>query len=262
MTGDIIAGSSDSSSIKWAYREGDDSNPVPWGAHKAPLNLDLNGVLISFTKSKEGYLYKREGLDGPFDCFVIGGRDKLSIAPVVPLKKYKGLSSYLFIELSKKISLQPRSSGKIFTDFPVEVAVFNGRARAASALDYLSYVSYKHSLYGRIKDGLICRYWLSPIYETMPELNPLERGALSLQLENGTANWAEISSVLLHESAINIYYSPALVAIQASMRVTGDLTAETDGISAPLSEEMVSSPDNIGGRFLLAQGKTLMEEGY
>ncbi len=249
--------------LSWHYQPGQSFSALPWGPHRLPVKLALDDLSLSLEKSGTGYLYRREDQSGSVEKLVQSGKGEIYLCPVEPFHYPAGISQHLLLELAHPVLLEPRKSAKLFLTAPLDIAVNYTRKRGEDAvLDRFSFLKPKLSLYGPVKSGLICRYWLSTIHENIPHLNPLAEAVLQLKINNGGNRWAEVSQVVFSAQAMKIYYNPQLVAMQATMKINNDLTAETTFIDEPLKAGMRKAPEQFSARLLSLPGRMVMEEGY
>jgi uncharacterized protein len=249
--------------LSWHYQPGPSFSAVPWGPHRLPVRLALDDLSLSLEKRGAGYLYRREGPSGSVEKIVQSGKGEIYLSPVEPFHCPAGISQHLLLDLEHPVLLEPRKSAKLFLTAPLEIAVNYTYKRSDEAvLDLFSLLKPKLSLYGTVKNGLVCRYWQSSIHESIPHLNPLAEAVLQLAINNSTNRWAEVSQVVLSAQAMKIYYNQQLVAMQASMKINNELTAETTFVDEPLKAGMRKAPEQFSSRLLSLPGRLVMEEGY
>lgn len=249
--------------ISWQYQGGSSISDFPWGPHKLPVRLVLDDASIALVKNGDGYLYRRENQSGSVEKALLAGKGGLYLCPVEPFHNPPGVSEHLLIKFDHPVILEPRSSSKIYLTFPLEIAaVFEHRQSGEAVLDMFSFLQSKLSLYGSVKSGLVCRYWQSRIDYAVPRLNPLAEGILQLEINNSGNRWAEINQAVFSAQAMKIYYNAQLVAMQASMKISSELTAETAFIDEPLKRGMRKAPEQFSARLLSLPGRLVMEEGY
>ncbi len=249
--------------LSWQFQPGSSFSGFPWGPHKLPLRLALDDASIALEKSGDGYLYRRENKSGTVEKAVLAGKGGFYLCPVEPFHNPPGVSEHLLIKFDHPVLLEPRSSSKIYLTFPLEIAaVFEHRQFGEAVLDLFSFVQPKLSLYGSVKSGLVCRYWQSRIEHAVPRLNPLAEGILQLEINNSGNRWAEINQAVFSALAMKIYYNAQLVAMQATMKISSELTAETAFNDKPLERGMRKAPEQFSARLLSLPGRMVMEEGY
>jgi len=263
MTENKDSGLTNLETLSWHYQPGSPFSALPWGPHKLPVKLALDDLSLSLEKSGTGYRYRREDQYGSVEKLVQSGKGEIYLCPVEPFHYPAGISQHLLLELEHPVLLEPRKSAKLFLTAPLEIAVNYTHKRSEEAvLDRFSFLKPKIALYGSVKNGLVCRYWQSSIHENIPHLNPLAEAVLQLTINNGSNRWAEVSQVVLSAQAMKIYYNQKLVAMQATMKINNDLTAETTFIDEPLKAGMRKAPEQFSARLLSLPGRMVMEEGY
>ena len=249
--------------VSWVYREEGENEPAPWGPHSVPVSLNADGVEISIEKGESGYLYKREGAGETVEKIILSGEGSLFLIPVEPMQKPATVASHLLIEFRQPLVLEPRTARKIFATFPLEIAVSFGYQQSVEGhLDLFTLSRVKYTLYGLIKDGMICRYWQSDVYGAIPAVSSLCQGIMEIAIENTTAGWVEVGKVVLSAHGMKIFYGPNYAAAKATMKIVSDKIAETSFINTPLESGLKASSQLFVSKLLNQQGKTVMEEGY
>jgi uncharacterized protein len=249
--------------IDWQYEPGPAFSGFPWGPHKLPVRFEFDGFSGSLDQSGEGFLYRREYLHVKLEKTILAGKSSIYFCPAEPFHYPEEVSQHLLINIDQPVLLEPRATTKIFLTFPIEIALVLARKRSSeTVLDLISLLQPKLTLYGNIKDGLVCRYWKSNVHETIPRVNPIREGVMQLTISNSGNRWAEIKQALFSARAMKIYYNPHLVALQAVMKLSNELSAETAFIDEPLKTGMKKAPEQFSARRLSLPGRLLMEEGY
>jgi uncharacterized protein len=249
--------------VSWVYREGEENEPAPWGPHSVPASLSIDGAEISIDKGASGYYYHREGAGEKVDKIILSGEGSLFLIPVEPMQKPVMVASHLMIDFMQPLVLEPRTARKVFATFPLEIAVSFGYQKSVEGhLDLFTLSRVKYTLYGLIKDGIICRYWQSDIYGALPAVNPLCQGVMEIAIENTTAGWVEVGKTVLSAHGMKIFYGQNYAAAKATMKIVSDKIAETSFINTPLESGLKASSQLFVSKLLNQQGKTVMEEGY
>lgn len=249
--------------VSWVYREEGKNEPAPWGPHAVPALLSIEGVDISIESGKSGYHYHREGAGEKVDKIIISGEGSLFLIPVEPMQKPVTVASHLLLEFKQPLVMEPRTVRKVFATFPIEIAVSFGYQKSVEGnLDLFTLSRVKYTLYGLIKNGMICRYWQSDIYGAMPKVNPLCQGVMEITIENNTAGWVEVGMIVLSAHGMKIFYGQSYAAAKATMKIVSDKIAETGFISTPLDSDLEVSSELFSSKLLIQQRKTVMEEGY
>jgi uncharacterized protein len=264
MTKNQEKGFDNEETISWQYQPEPLFSALPWGPHRLPIKLAFDDSLsISLEKSGTGYLYRREDQSGSVEKLVQAGKGEIYLCPVEPFHHPARISQYLLLEFDQPILLEPRKSVNFYLTAPLEIAVVFTRKRIdETVLDVFSFLKPKLSLYGTVKNGLVCRYWQSSIHESIPHLNPLAEGILQLTIKNSGSRWADVRQAVFSAQAMKIFYNAQLVAMQATMKINNELTAETTFIDEPLKAGMRKAPEQFSARLLSLPGRMVMEEGY
>lgn len=249
--------------ITWSYQENKKTEDIPWGPHKLPVALDLAGVSIVIEKVGNGHLYKRVGAGGSAEKTVLADKGSLLLSPVEPLHKPTEISTHILIEFEKTVVIEPRTNREIMVTFPLELACILDRRRVGEhVLDIFTFSCPKFTLYGKVKDGMVCKYWKSAIYSSVPMVNPLEMGIMKIVIQNSTGRWAEINRAVFSAYGMKIYFNPKLVSLNATMKINSEITADTNFNDQPLQPGMHKAMERFSSRLLSLPGRTVMEEGY
>lgn len=244
------------------YRE-EESDDAPWGPHKTPINIEIPGIKISLEQREAGFLYCRQTAGEKIEKLVLTKKGQLFLSPVEPMNKPARVSNHMLIDFSWPVIVEPHSTKSIFVSFPIEIAIAVGRRDSGeNIIDIFTTCKSKHTLYGTIKDGLICKYWQSDIYESFPDFNPMELGVMQIEIQNPTANWSEVGKAVFSAQGMKIYFGPRQVTLNAVMKIISESNAETSFIDSPLKAGLNPAYEQFISRLLTQQGKTLMEEGY
>ncbi|MDW7728933.1 MAG: DUF432 domain-containing protein [Bacillota bacterium] len=248
--------------IVWQFRE-KESDDAPWGPHKTPVNIEIPGIKISLEQRATGFLYRRQSAEGTIEKLVLTKKGQVFMSPVEPMHKPVKVSSHILIDFKWPVIVEPQSTKSIFVSFPLEIAIAVGRRESEeNIIDIFTTCKSKHTLYGTVKDGLICKYWQSDVYESFPDFDPMELGVMQIEIQNPTANWAEVRKAVFSAQGMKIYFGPQQVTLNALMKIISESDAETSFIDSPLKAGLKPAFEQFSTRLLTQQGKTLMEEGY
>jgi uncharacterized protein len=249
--------------ITWSYREGHKTKDIPWGPHKLPVALDLADVSIVTEKNAHGFLYRRDGAGEKVEKSVLADKGNLYFYPIEPLHKPANVSVHLLIEFDQPVVIEPRAGKVIKVTFPLELACMVDRRRVGEhVLDIFTLCPPKFTLYGNVKDGLVCKYWKSAVYNDDPAANPLEQGIMKVEIKNSLGRWAEVRRAVFSAYGMKLYYGPKMVSLNATMKINSELTAETSFNDQPLQPGMRKALEQFSSRLLSLPGRMVMEEGY
>ncbi|OPL10996.1 MAG: hypothetical protein AVO34_02540 [Firmicutes bacterium ML8_F2] len=249
--------------LVWSNQDDSQNEGVPWGPFRPPFYLTLEEVKISMEEKGNNYIYRREGGGEKADKIIVAEPGILRLCPVEPLPKPPGLSAHLLIDFARPVVMEPRAEKSIYVLFPLSIAaIIENRSKEDNLLDLFSLNKSKYTLYGNVREGLICRYWKSEIYESIPPFNPFKLGILQIEIKNSTAKWAEVNEAVFSAYGMKIYFSPNLVTLNAVMKIAGDQTAETTFIDKPIRSGMLEAWRQFSPKPLNQQGRTIMGEGY
>ncbi len=248
---------------RWVYEPAENAKLFPWGPHSCPAEINLDGIVLMMEEREKGFLYSRKGAGEAIEKLVLSKKGKLYLSPVEPVNKPLALSSHLLIDFAAPILVEPNSTRSVFLSFPVEIAVSVGRRGSGeNVIDIFTTSKMKHTLYGTVKDGVICKYWASELFSVLPRLNPLETGVLQLEIQNPNSGWVEVNKTVLSAYGMKIYYNGNMITLNAVMKIINDNDAETSFIDSPLQPGLVPAAERYSTRLLTQQGKMLMEDGY
>lgn len=196
-----------------------------YGTYDLSFRYQKDGLDLSIEPEDGKYLYRRtlNGQTKTRTLFSSGGR--LIISPVEPLNLPKEICRALLVEFDP-FSIEPGAEQTVYLSFPIEIGVFVAGRGNIEVLDIFSWNNPKYTLYGPAEKGVIARWWPSAIYSSLPTLDPLKEGVLSLEIVNTTREWVDISKVVLDGYGMKIFYDDS-VSTQAWMRVLSTMVAET-----------------------------------
>ncbi|PXF61795.1 MAG: hypothetical protein C4B59_02815 [Candidatus Methanogaster sp.] len=235
-----------------------------FGLHDVPLRMDQEGISLSVKRMTGGVLYKRECMDEEVEKSLLSSNNKILINPVEPVNKPKELTPHFLIEFERSIFIEPSAKKAVFVKFPVEIGVFVHGKKNFQILDVLTLNKQKFTLYGSLTSGVICKYWKSEVYSTIPDTNPVYEGVIELNITNTTARWVELTKAVFSAYGMKIYYSDDMVAMRANMRIVSKKVAEIDFVNSPLGKGMKRSLELYTSRLRkipVIATKFLMDEG-
>ncbi|MCJ7583005.1 MAG: DUF432 domain-containing protein [Candidatus Aminicenantes bacterium] len=212
-----------------------------FGTHNLPLSLQNEAFSLLIEREGNLYTYKREAGKETKEKVILSDQKKILLNPIEPLNVPKELTPYLYIEFKRTLTMEPKSTRKIFLTFPLEIGVFLYKKKEFEILDIFTLTQPKFTLYGDPSSGVICKYWKSDIFSSLPSLNYYHEGAMELSLMNTSDEWEEVSKAVFNANGMKIYYHNKLVAMKAEMNVENQSTAETNFLDSPLEKEMIKS---------------------
>jgi hypothetical protein len=236
--------------------------PGIFGFHNVPLSIVREGISLSIERKGGDLYYKRNCIDEEVEHVFLSSKGKVLINPIEPLNKPKDLTPYLLIEFEKSIFIEPMAKRDIFLKFPVEIGVFVHGKKDYQIIDILTLMKQKYTLYGSVISGIICRYFKSDVYFTIPEVNPVYEGVIELSMINTTMKWAEVTKAVFNAYGMKIYYSNDMVSMKANMRIISKKFAETGFVGSHLEKGMKRSLElYISRKIPMIATKFLMEDG-
>jgi hypothetical protein len=231
-----------------------------YGSYDFPVKIELNEILISVEKENGNLIYRRKFGDDEVEKILLAEDAKLIVNPVEPVNKPVEVTSFLQIEFSRSVVVEPKSTRHIYLKFPVEIGVIVSSPADIEVLDIFAPVKPKYTLYGDPRNGIICKYWKSNIFSSIPGIDPLKEGVMELTIKNKVNEWVTITRAVFNGVEMKIYYSEDFVSMKALMDVSSKTVAETDFIDAPLKAGMKKSIEIYTARKIPIVGKKLEME--
>jgi len=249
--------------ITWTYDSEQKNEGFPWGPHKLPLNMYFEGFSLVVENLEQGIYYRRDGRDACVEKTMLTEKGNVLLSPVEPFHRPVGISTHLLVEFDRQVVIEPRSTRSILVTFPLELAcAVKKQGTGTHVLEIFSLSRTKFTLYGSIRNGLICKYWKSSVYHSIPKVNPIEQGVMQLSIQNTSSRWVELNKAAFSAQGMKIYYSPYLVSMKATIKIINDFSAETNFLDEPLKKGMNKAFEQFTARLISLPAKTVMEEGY
>lgn len=212
-----------------------------YGYYNLPVMVQQDGLSISFEKDNNIFFYTRELNGEKVEKIVSANKCKLLLNPVEPFSTPKEIGSNLLIEFEKKIMVEPKNTLKVFVKFPMEIGVFITGDVDYELIDVFSFNKSKFSLYGEITRGILCKYYKSGVFSSIPETICYQEGVIELRISNITNDWVELTKAVLNAYGMKIYYNGEIVSLKANMRILSESMAETEFVDSPIREQMEKS---------------------
>lgn len=233
-----------------------------YGYHDIPLKIDDKGISISVDKDGEGMLYSRRCCEQEMEKVLLVDEGQILINPVEPQQKPKTLTPYLLIEFEKPVVIEPREKKRVYLKFPIEIGVFITGPEDYKVLDVFTLMNQKFTLYGEVREGIICEHWKSPASQTVPSVDPLREGVVELFINNAVSRWVEVNQVVCNAYGMKLYYSQTMVAMRANMKINTPMVAEVDFSDSPMYQGMTKAVELYTARKIkIATTKYVMEWG-
>ncbi len=228
-----------------------------YGRHDFGFEYEHELFYLRCDRNYERELKVDAGIARRIEKLVAGGR-YFRINPVEPINLPVEVSRNLMLELKKPVSVEPGKSVKIYLKFPVEIAVL---VNGLSVIDVFTLNRPKYALYGVPGAGVVCKYYLTDVHESVPEVDGLFEGIMELEITNGFDEWVEVSRAVFDGYGMKIYYSrfPAMVA---RMRVESRSVAETSFINRPMIDGMEKAVELYVARKFMERKKFVMVWGF
>ena len=233
-----------------------------FGHYNVPLSIAQEGISLSVQKDGKNLIYKRDCLGEQFEKHILAGKGKILLNPVEPVNRPKALTSYLLIEFEKALLSKPKETRTIFLRFPLEIGVYISTDTDFEILDIFTLTKQKFTLYGDPRNGVICKYWKSPVYSTIPSLSTLQEGLIDLAVTNTNSHWIELTKAVFNAYGMKLYYNNKTVSMKANINIKTKDTAETEFIDTPLQKGMKKSLEIYASRKIsIVKPKFIMEFG-
>lgn len=230
--------------------------------YDAPFKIVKDGITLTLEREGERLLYRSVYADKKVEKILLADNGKVLINPVEPLNKPKELTSYLLIEFERTLVVEPGSTKSIFVTYPIEIGVFIAGSNQFEIIDILTLAKQKFTLYGDPRSGVICKYWRSEVYSSLPSVDPLHEGVIELSITNTTTGWIEVTKAIFNAYGMKIYYNEDRVSMKATMKIMSWRSAEIDFVDSPLEEGMEKSLELYTVRKLpVVTTKFVMEVG-
>lgn len=232
-----------------------------FGIHKYPFEFRRGDVFLSIEPG-DRYSYYHRVVPGD-DCRkMIGNREgRIVINPVEPVSLPHNVTGMIEFHFTP-IVLEPGSTMKIYTVFPVDVGVFLEAADGYDLLDVFTLTKQKYSLYGTPEKGFITRHIEAEVSDAIPGTDRIKEGVMEIAMHNCGQGWVEVSRAVFEQSTMHLFYG-SRVSMKAEMDVYSRMMAETRVLERPLEEGMKQSIRLISSRRSLIHEKPsfLMEYG-
>jgi len=212
-----------------------------FGLQDIPFEISHDGLLFSVKGDEKRFFYKRKTPGEDVDKILLLEESKLLINPVEPVNKPRKITPNLLIKFEKSIVMDSRSTKKIYVKFPVEIGIFIHGSKYSENIDIFTLAKQKYTLYGDIRKGIICKYYRSGVYFSIPSSDPLQEGVMELIIRNTTSRVMEITMAVFNPYGMRIYYSDDMVSMRAEMEILSETVAETDFVNSPLKKGMKKS---------------------
>ena len=241
-----------------------------FGEFTPPYGFEKGDLSISLEMREGHYLYTRNLAGDRSEKAISVGLSRLLVHPVEPFHTGPAKVSHLELEFPPLI-IEAGATETFFLTFPIEVGVFVEGLRETEVLDMFSVEQPKYSLYGSPHRGIITRFARSDRHREPPAVDGAREGVLRLALRNSLPEWTQVSRLVIDEAEMHLYVSD-FTGMAATMRITGEETAEVTGVDRPLKGGMRRAHDLFTARRLLRLGPSsipgverkgfLMEAGY
>lgn len=234
-----------------------------FGTLTLPYQYDSERNRIRIRGFKGGSLYRRETGSVEITKRIYSSKAKIWLSPVKPFNCPKMITSNLMIELKRTLVVPPGESKKIYLRFPVEIGVIVTRSGKDRVIDVFTDNPPKYSMYGDIKEGVMCRYYSSDVHVGPPRTNPLEEGLMEVRVRNSTNDWREVSMLVFDGLLMKIFFSDRLISAKARATIIDDEKVEIKFSSKPLKEDQSRAFEMLNSStFKRMLTKFTMEGGY
>ncbi|MDY6966760.1 MAG: DUF432 domain-containing protein [Halobacteriota archaeon] len=227
------------------------------------MTIEEDDLFISVMRDNNNLIYNRTCANEDVEKIILADNERLILNPIEPLNKPKELTPNLLIEFEKEVLIDPEAKRKIYLKFPIEIGVFlSSNKKNHEIIDILTLSKKKYTLYGSMTKGLICKYWKSDIYTSVPSTNPIYEGVIELNIENKTTYWVNVTKVIFNAYSMKIYYDDNMVSMKGKMEIIAPHIAETSIINSPIKKGMNKSIEYFTTRKIpVVMTKFVMEAG-
>ena len=242
------------------------ATPMIYGDHEPPLDLTVRDQRIIVTKEGPGLHYRRVSTTDPdaiaFEMATSAG-GTIMIHPVEPFRCPKDIAGHLLVELRSPYRIKPRSNGKIFLTFPIEIGVFIKTGKAIRLMDVFCFSKPKFTVYGNLRAGHLSRYHKSDILFKPSRPDPLELGIMAVTISNHTGEWIDVNRMLFGGYDMKIYFTSKTVTMNALMTIKTRALAITDVKAIPSQQGVCRSRDILNPKLIPERTtRSVMEGGF
>lgn len=210
-----------------------------YGKYDLPCQISMPGLDLSVKQHGQQFHYRRTCGAATVEKTLLLNKREVIIHPIEPLNTPKALTPYFLLEFERPLGIEPKLTRTFFLTFPVEIGVFlRLRNKEFKLLDVFSLTPQKFTLYGDPDRGLICKYWKSALYETLPTPSPFHEGIFELTLTNADNDWNDVTKAVFNAHGMKLFYDDRRVTLRAKMKLNDGGMAETDFLDAPLESGM------------------------
>lgn len=233
-----------------------------YGIYDIGSEIKNDNFSISIQLENESIYYFRECTGETFEKSIMTKNGKILINPVEPVNKPKAITNHLLIHLKKPVIIAPQDPMKVFLKFPIEAGIFLSWNKKNHLIDVFTLQKPKYTLYGDPKNGVLCKYYESDIYHTIPEADPLFEGVIQLKIINNDVDYLELTKIVFNAYGMKLFYSDNLVAMKSEIRIENSKIAETDFSNKSFQNNMKNSLEVYVSRgFVQTSNSFVMEYG-
>lgn len=199
-----------------------------FGSYKLPFKYEDEKFTLIIEK-QDGYITYYRKTDEEKEKVIAGNIDEIQIHPVEPVNTPEFLAPYLEIEFEKPVEVLPKVVLTVFLKFPVEIGVFISYKKEYKHIDIFSFAKKKFTLYGEIPDGILCKYYKTPIYFSKKYVKPqpLTEGVLKVELKNETDYTVKMTKAVFDVYYMKLFFKENKVISDAVINIVDENKAET-----------------------------------
>ncbi len=212
-----------------------------YGYHNIPVDIQKEEIMLQVKSEKDSLRYLREYSDGKIEKIILSKNHRVLINPIEPLHLPKEMTPYLLIKPENPIVVEPRTKRTIYLKFPIEIGILISGAEEYKVLDIMTFVKQKLTLYGEIRGGVICKFWESRVFDSIPQTDPMKEGVMELSIHNTTARWHEITQPVFNAYGMKIYYGDNAVSMRAGLKIYTGGIGETEFYDSPIYKGMTKA---------------------
>jgi hypothetical protein len=228
-----------------------------------PFETDHIDGKVTIRELKRSYLYTRTTAKEPVEKRIVKDGCSMELLPLEPINIPKFITQNLLIELKRTIVLPPKKNLTVYLRFPIEMGIIVRDGKKEKVIDIFTKNRPKYALYGDIKTGTLCRYYLSEVSTKPPKVDPFHEGVMEVQVRNPTNSWREMKKLVFQGALMKIFWSQDLVSMRSVARIIDDEKVETQFQERPMRKDQKPSYEVLTSKTLkLLTQKFLMEGGY
>jgi len=170
--------------------------------------VNVGKYRISIVRSESSLTYTRYYEGKPCVSKKIQGKPRIELVPLYPVFTPNIITKYVEIEFEANIVIPGYRNIVSFIKMPVDIGVYvYDEKNNYYLIDVFETNTINYSLYGSIVEGVIARYYKSPVYNDL--VKPSFGEAVSkIRIINKHEKIVEVGRIVLDAQIIKMYYKP------------------------------------------------------